>query len=184
MKHVDIQAALPYGDPIGERTDQNKGVHQAVLASKENKPPTSKDTTMDRSKAKRFKSCDSNMKNKKYELRMTMIDRILMALKSDHPLTRYAAFEYTVQYEQIDDSIDETSGAKTNRVPSQSLIDCCLLAHRFYELQVLDLPSDIVNHDNGTLFQNWDYDEYIDNELTLLMILDYCLYPRSIAVEY
>jgi serine/threonine protein kinase len=185
-KQVDIQTALPYGDAMvftnnSDENDDMKGDHN-VLVSKENKPPVFKDT-METSKAKRFKgSSSSSTKNKKYELRMKMIDRVLTALNSDHPLTRYAAFEYTVQYEQIEDSIDEVVGTKTNSIPSQSLIDCCILAYRFHELQVLELPSDIV--DSTVLFQHWDYDEYIDNELTILMILDYCLYPRTIAVEY
>ena len=60
---------------------------------------------------------------------------------------------------------------------------CCILVHRFNELQVLDLPSDITNL-TTTTFQNWDDDKYIDNEMTILMILDYCLLLRTLAYEY
>ena len=189
-KHIDIQTALPYEHLTTSGNDMEDGNTKGddtAFVSKENKPPISKDTT-ETSKAKRFQGSQSNMKKKKYEQRMKTIDRVLTALNSDHPLTRYAAFEYTVQYEQIDDSIDDVTGTKTNSIPSQSLIDCCILAYRFYELQVLELPSDITDHTTAnhgtTMFQHWDYDDYIDNEMTILMILDYCLYPRTIAFEY
>ena len=183
-KLIDIQTALPYGDLMTSAQCDGREGDDSVLESKENKPPEHKDT-MEMPKAKRFKCSGKKKKDKKYEQRMKMIDRILIALNSDHPLTRYAAFEYSVQYEQLDDGIDEVTGTKASSIPSQSLIDCCILAHRFFELQVLDLTSDITDAASGTtIFQNWDYDDYIDNELTLLMILDYCLYPRAIAAEY
>ena len=198
-KHINIQTALPYDYPPVKSSGDTDGDDKLVgnditIAVKENKPPPVQDT-MYQSKAKRFKASTSKQSptKKKYAQRMTMIDHILKELNSDHPMTRYAAFDYSIQYEQIDDSIDDVidtkSSHKNNKnnigsIPSQSLIDCCILAHRFNELQVLDLPSDITDLTSTTTFQNWDYDEYIDNEMTILMILDYCLFPRTLAYEY
>ena len=162
---MDIQTALPHDFP------------SSPAANDENQPP-------------RVSSSSSSHDGKKYERRRRMIDRILEKLDSDHPLTRHAAWDYSRCFEQVDDTLDDENDngimatttsrpshlQKNHHRPSQSLLDCCLLAYRFYELQVLDLPSAVTQH-----YPYWDYDDYIDNEMTILMMMDYCLYPRSLA---
>jgi len=59
---------------------------------------------------------------------------------------------------------------------SQSLIHCCVLAVRFFEVYVRDL-SELEDMEQG-IFQNWRLSDYIDEETTIFMIMDYCLYPR------
>jgi hypothetical protein len=61
---------------------------------------------------------------------------------------------------------------------SQSLLDCVVLAHRFWETEVYNL-KELDAAEKGA-FGSWSLEEYIDNEATLFMIMDYCLYPRRI----
>jgi hypothetical protein len=126
----------------------------------ENEPPSSKKNGKKSSK-----------RDSKLERRMKMIDRLCSELNSTHPFTRRAALEYSQQLEQLDDSIDNTD-------ESQSLLDCVVLANRFFELDVLDLEE--LDETEQGRFASWSLEEYIDNEATLFMILDYCLYPRRL----
>jgi hypothetical protein len=58
----------------------------------------------------------------------------------------------------------------------QGLMDCVVLAHKFFERHLTDLTELSVEY---SMFENWDLDEYIDNEGTLFMMMDFCLYPRQ-----
>ena len=77
-----------------------------------------------------------------------------------------AAFEYSTQLDQLDDTVDE----------SQSLLDCVVLAHRFFDFEHPDL--DALDEEEKGVFAEWSLSEYVENESTLFMLLDYCLYPR------
>ena len=61
------------------------------------------------------------------------------------------------------------------------MLDCVLLAQKLFELEIIDLKSDIPN-DYPKSFKNWEYDTYRDNESTLFLMLDYCLYPRELVM--
>jgi serine/threonine protein kinase len=117
----------------------------------------------------------TSLRQKKYERRLKVIDKVLHELESTHPLTRSAALDYSTQMEQLDDDMDSASSSI-----SQSLLDCCILAFRFWECDVLDFEDLQVR---GGLFQSWSYEEYLDNESTMFMMLDYCLYPREILTK-
>jgi serine/threonine protein kinase len=112
-------------------------------------------------------------RNKVLEKRVQMIDRLCQHLGAKHPLTRHAALEYSQQMLQLDDTLDDLK-------QSQSLLDCVVLAHRFWEVEVANL-KELDAEDKGP-FGSWSLEEYIDNEATLFMIMDYCLYPRRILV--
>ena len=73
--------------------------------------------------------------------------------------------------EQLDDELDDLQ-------QSAALLDCVVLAFRFWEREVLDLEC-LEEHDTG-LFAQWNLAEYVDNETTLFLLLDYCLYPRML----
>ena len=105
--------------------------------------------------------------------RMKLIRKICNELDCKHPMTPYAAFVYCQQmYLQIDDALDDLSS-------SQTLLDCVVLASKFFETELLD-----VNELEGTgSFENWSADDYHDNESTIWMLMDNCLYPRGMEFE-
>eukprot|EP00977_Amphora_coffeiformis_P002209 scaffold425_cov175-Amphora_coffeaeformis.AAC.68 len=88
---------------------------------------------------------------------------------AENPITVPAALDYAAQMEQLDDELDDLS-------KSSALLDCVVLAFRVWELDPLDLEG-LEEHQHGS-FVNWNREEYIDNENTMFLMLDYCLYPR------
>jgi serine/threonine protein kinase len=113
-------------------------------------------------------------KNKVSENRIKLIDKVCNELESQHPITRHAAFEYSELLRQLNDDMDDT-------VPSQSLLDCVVLAHRFFELDLLDLNA-LARSGTGK-FASWSLEDYVDNESTIFMLTDYCLYPRNVTLR-
>jgi serine/threonine protein kinase len=103
------------------------------------------------------------------EKRAKTIDRICRELGAENPLTSKLALEYAQALTQLDDTIDDLS-------QSQSLLNCAVLAFRFIEVEVLDL-EEFDNAEKGT-FAEWTLEDYVDDEATLFMLMDYCLYPR------
>jgi serine/threonine protein kinase len=152
---VNMNLALPYED--AESNDDATG---------ENDPP--KNVVGKKTPAK-------NREHKKLQRRLQLIDKFLQELESEHPWTKIAAFKYSRQFEQIDDEIDDISS-------SQSLADCCVLAHRFFELELPDF-EDLVDRDNG-VFADWTLETYVDNEASIFMVMDYCLYPRALSLNF
>ena len=88
---------------------------------------------------------------------------------AENPMTVHAALDYAAQMEQLDDELDDLS-------KSSALLDCVVLAFRFFEREPLDIEG-LEEHGRGS-FANWNLEEYIDNENTMFLMLDYCLYPR------
>lgn len=113
----------------------------------------------------------SELSQKKKEKRLVKIKKACQYLASESPLTPRAAFEYSTQLDQLDDSVDE----------SQSLLDCVVLAHRFFEVEHPDLNA--LDEEEKGIFAEWSMSEYVENESTLFMLLDYCLYPRFYESE-
>jgi hypothetical protein len=107
--------------------------------------------------------------------RMEMIRKIAHDLESENPLTVQAALCYSIQLSQLDDGIDDLD-------ESQGLIDCVVLAHKFFERELWDLKS-IEDLDSGVFRKvSWSLQEYVDNEATIWMLMDFCLYPRELMV--
>lgn len=101
--------------------------------------------------------------------REKVVRRLCGELSCKHPTTPRAALCYAEKlYKELDDTIDDLSN-------SQGLLDCVVLATRFFEVALLNL------HDLETRrsFANWSMDDYFDMEATLWMLMDYCLIPRS-----
>jgi serine/threonine protein kinase len=121
---------------------------------------------------------NSNMREKKNPLlvkRQKTIRMLCNELQCEHPMTPYAAFVYSQQmYLQIDDTIDDLS-------QSQILLDCVVLASKFFELEVRNLEE--LEEDGTRSFKDWSLEQYYDNEGTIWMLMDHCLYPRGIGFE-
>ena len=90
---------------------------------------------------------------------------------AENPMTVPAILDYAAQMEQLDDELDDLN-------KSTALLDCVVLAFRFWEREPLDLEG-LEEHQHGS-FATWNREEYIDNENTMFLMLDYCLYPRII----
>jgi serine/threonine protein kinase len=117
----------------------------------------------------------SNGKKSKYQKvspRERLIKKICAELECKNPKTELAATLYAKKMEEIDDEMDDIAN-------SQTLLDCCVIASRFYEEELLSLEE--LSDDGGEYFKsfkNFDIDVYRDNETSLLMSMDYSLYIR------
>jgi serine/threonine protein kinase len=111
---------------------------------------------------------------KAFKKRTDLIRKIAHDLDADNPMTVQAAFCYSLQLSQLDDCLD-------NLRESQGLIDCVVLAHKFFEEELWALKS-IEELDRGVFKQcDWSLADYIDNEGTIWMLMDFCLYPRKLV---
>lgn len=118
----------------------------------------------------------AGMKAKKNPIlvkRMKLIRKLCNELDCKHPMTAYAALAFSQQmFLQIDDELDDLSS-------SQTLLDCVVLASKFFETELLD-----INELEGTgSFKDWSAEGYYDNEGTIWMLMDHCLYPRGMEFE-
>ena len=122
------------------------------------------------------KNANKNMKkNPLFVKRQKTIRMLCNELGCEHPMTPYAAFVYSQQmFLQIDDTLDDISH-------SQTLLDCVVLASKFFETEVRDLQE--LEEEGTRSFADWSLEEYYDNEGTLWMLMDHCLYPRGIQFE-
>ena len=102
--------------------------------------------------------------------RMKTIQQICHSMDWKNPLTAQAALSYSIQISQLEDNIDDLK-------ESQALLDCIVLAHKFCERHLTNLHE--LPSEGGPRFRNWDVDQYVDNESTLFMMMDFCLYPRQ-----
>lgn len=125
-------------------------------------------------------SCNGNnslngvIKNKVFLKRLKLIRRIAHELESENPYTIQAAFMYSQQLSQLENCDDLRE--------SQALCDCVVLAHKFFENEIWCL-REIENINSGVFREfEWSAYTYVDTEATLLMLLDFCLYPREIKV--
>jgi serine/threonine protein kinase len=103
--------------------------------------------------------------------RYRTIQKVCSCLKWNHPLTAEAALTYSIQMAQLD-SVDDLS-------ESQALLDCVVLAHKFFERELSNL-SNLADGGGGALFNDWTVEQYLDNESTLFMLMDFSLYPRRL----
>lgn len=109
------------------------------------------------------KKCIDPVLSKRYQ----RIVKICHAMEWDNPLTAQAALTYTTQMSELCDMDDLND--------TQAFLDCIILAHKFFERHLMNLSELNEAH---KVFENWNIEEYVDNEGTLFMILDFCLFPR------
>jgi len=111
---------------------------------------------------------------KAFRKRIDLIRKIARDLDAENPLTLQASFCYSLQLSELDDCLDDLS-------ESQGLIDCVVLAHKFFEKELWDLSA-IQELKVGAFKQcDWSIEDYTDNEATIWMLMDFCLYPRKLV---
>ena len=146
---LNINEAMPLdNDPYSVPQENNENQQPIKNKSKGNKKQSMK---MDPILAKRWK----------------LIQQICDSMEWKNPMTAQAAFMYSIAMSELDDVDDMDS--------SQALLDCIVLAHKFFELELTDLNQ---LSEASKRFESWDVDEYADNEGTIFMLLDFCLLPR------
>ena len=102
------------------------------------------------------------------------IQKIAHELESDHPLTTQAALSYSIQMCQLDESIDDLK-------ESQALVDCVILAYKVFEREMWCFRALEKKMDRGILKDcNWTVQDYRDNEGSIWLLMDFCLYPRKL----
>lgn len=105
------------------------------------------------------------------ERRSRKVRQLCQELECVHPLSIHAAMCYCERMLELDEDLDDLSS-------SQSMLDCVLLAHKVFEVEVVDMTSLTEDYKS---FAEWDLDTYRDNETTLLLMMDYCVYPRQLV---
>lgn len=151
-RKLNLKTALPFEND-GESSEQGE----------ENLPPAKANAARGSSAASKMKKVDPVL-SKRYK----RIRNICQAMEWENRLTAQAALTYSTQMSELCDMDDPDD--------PQALLDCIILAHKFFEPELTDISglSDI----HGC-FEKWDVDEYVDNEGTIFMMLDFCLYPRE-----
>ncbi|KAK1745018.1 serine/threonine-protein kinase [Skeletonema marinoi] len=74
-----------------------------------------------------------------------------------------------MKMEQLDDELENIS-------ETQTLLDCIIIANKFYEQELIDIDNLAEEYPS---FQDFDVDTFRDNEVALCSLMDYCLYLRS-----
>jgi serine/threonine protein kinase len=178
-KRLTARQALefPLFSKYGLKVDPNitfrrLNIHKAVPFENES---DEEEKENDASSRKNSKSNTSHKTQKKKRVdpvlakRFQTIRRVSTAMGWNHPVTAQAALCYSIQMSELCDVDD------LNESP-QALLDCVVLAHKFFERDFTDLKELPSLH---SLFAKWDLDEYVDSESTLFMMMDFCLYPRQ-----
>ncbi len=155
VRIIDIDSAFPTDDDVDakENTVNNASAH--VL-----KPINGN---------KRIKTS----KQQKVSPRERMITKLCKELECKNPKTEMAAAVFAKKMEQVDDELDDIAN-------TQTLLDCVVLACRFYEEELICL-QELEEDDGGyfTSFKGFHIDTYRDNETTIFSIMDYSLYLRN-----
>lgn len=108
----------------------------------------------------------SSLKQQKLSPRERLIKKLCNEIGCANPKTEVAAAIYAKQMEQLDDEMEDIAN-------TQTLLDCVVVASRFYEEELVDLEG----LDSGS-FKDFDIDTFRDNEGAIFSIMDYCLYGR------
>eukprot|EP01082_Thalassiosira_pseudonana_P001707 g956.t1 g956 contig10:1070745-1072186(-) len=112
-------------------------------------------------------------KYQKASPREQLIKKLCGEIQCKNPKTEFAAAAYAKVMEELDDEMDDITN-------TQTLLDCVVVASRFYEEELLSLEE--LCDDGGEYyksFKDFDVDTYRDNEAALFMSLDYCMYMRK-----
>ena len=108
-------------------------------------------------------------KQKKLSPRERLVKKLCCEIDSKNPKTEAAALMYAKKMEQLDDELENIS-------ETQTLLDCIIIANKFYEQELIDIDNLAEEYPS---FQDFDVDTFRDNEVALCSLMDYCLYLRS-----
>jgi serine/threonine protein kinase len=142
-------------------------------------------------KEKKSSSSSSSKTNKKsktvdpkLQKRFKLIQKICSWMEWNNPLTAHAAMTYSqAMAELVEEDDDEDGGGIDDISENQTLLDCIVVAHKFFET---DLSR---RQDVNAMYQqfaktDFDVNEFSNNEETLFMMMDFCLYPRTLGLGY
>jgi serine/threonine protein kinase len=112
-------------------------------------------------------------KQQKVSPRDKLITKLCKELECKNPKTEMAAAVFAKKMEQVDDELDDIEN-------TQTLLDCVVLACRFYEEELISL-QELEEDDGGyfTSFKCFDIETYRDNETAIFSSMDYSLYLRN-----
>lgn len=166
FRHISLSEALPLDD-------NGEGDSNTVLEmGKEN---TGNVTAKQRASSKIRKQRIDPILSKRFK----KIQKICEWMGWENPMTVQAAMVFSIRMADLvdDNEVENLAG-------SSGLLDCIVLAHKFFE-QHLCCTSDLerLYHHFSNSQAEWDPDTYAENESTLFMLMDFCLYPRRI-VDY
>eukprot|EP00980_Cylindrotheca_fusiformis_P017141 scaffold5276_cov134-Cylindrotheca_fusiformis.AAC.8 len=151
FRTLNIQDALPL--------ENDEGI-EVPADGKENQPAAAKSKSTKRQNS-------SSLLNPKIAKRFQRIQMICESMEWTNPMTSQAALTYSIQMSELEEVDDMNE--------NQTLLDCIVLAHKFFELHLSNLEE---LQDSGGRFEGWDLDGYADNEGTIFTMLDFSLYPR------
>lgn len=105
--------------------------------------------------------------------RERLIKKLCNEIECKNPKTELAAAAYAREMEQLDDELDDIAN-------SQTLLDCVVVASRFYEEELISL-KELEEDDGGNYpnFNDFSIETFCDNERALFMVMDYSLYLRK-----
>jgi len=115
----------------------------------------------------------SSSKRQKLSPRERLIKKLCNEMECTNPKTENAVSVYAKEMEQLDDELEDISN-------TQTLLDCVVVASRFYEEELLSLEE--LEEDDGEhypSFKDFDIDTFRDNEVAIFSIMDYSLYLRN-----
>lgn len=146
VRIINIDTALPLNETLIPPVDEN--LPPNVGAAKNGKETT----------------------NAILQKRKSRIIRVCQELGCSNPMTAFAATVYCSQLFQVDDTLDNYD---RDSLP-QGLLDCVVLATKFYELEVPDITA-LVGQGS---FVHWSLQDYLEAESTIFMLMDFCLLSR------
>ena len=135
--------------------------------------PSEEDQENDENANNNSASKNTKPKQQKLSPRERLIKKLCVELGCKNLKTEVAAAKYAKAMEEIDDEMDDIAN-------TQTLLDCVVVASRFYEEELLSLEE--LSEDGGEYyksFKDFDIESYQDNEMALLMQMDYSLYIRN-----
>ena len=158
FQKINLHVAMPL-----EREGNGDDDDEDREEQKENTTPAHRNQRRSKKGGNNHHKHKDNVLAKRYQ----RITKICQSMEWTNPMTAQAALTYTTQMSQVCDMEDPQD---------QAFLDCIVLAHKFFERHLTDLNE---LADSNTCFEHWDMDQYADNEGTLFMLLDFCLYPRQ-----
>lgn len=102
--------------------------------------------------------------------RSKFIHKVCGWMEWHNPLTAKAGMLYITQLNEISGNVDDLNS-------SNSMLDCLVLAHKFFERD-LCATSDLDALYEKIGNTEFDVDEYGGNESAIFSMMDFCLYPR------
>lgn len=163
VKLIDMKHAIPNGDDVDEVDNGEENVAPPPKNSNTNTPSPRKGGN----KSPKKKKIDPVIAR-----RWKLVQQIGNEVNAVHPLTLHATMSYAAHMIELDDELDDIKN-------SQTLLDCLVLAYKLFEPLSLDL-NELDGSETYKSFANWSLEEYKDNERTIFLMMDHCLYPREL----